>query len=204
MAKERAYPMWDQKYDEEHYVYGKEPNDFLAEQVGHLPKGRILCLADGEGRNSVFLAEQGYDVTAVDSSTVGIRKAKALAEEKGVNVSFLLRDLAEFDMGHETWDGVVSIFGHLPPPLRKTVHAAVVKGLKPGGVVLLEAYTPDQLKHRTGGPPVAEMMMTEDSVKSEFAGLSFVHCEEKEREVIEGVGHHGMAAVVQLIAKKSE
>lgn len=194
--------MWDDKYAGNDYVYGTEPNEYLRHHYHHLPMGRLLCLAEGEGRNAVFLAQQGYDVTAVDASKVGLDKARKLAQQKDVDINIIHADLGHFDLGTGQWDGIVSIFCHLPPKLRQHVHAQIVHALKPGGVFLLEAYTPDQLQHATGGPPVAEMMMTQQLLEEELAGLDFNHLQQLERHIIEGTGHTGKGAVVQLIAKK--
>lgn len=194
--------MWDERYSEEGYVYGTTPNEFLESVAGQLHTGKTLCIGEGEGRNGVYLATQGHQVTGVDSSSVGMAKAQRLAGEKGVSIETQVADLAHFNIEPEGWDTVVSIFCHLPPPLRKDVHKRVVAGLRPGGYLVLEAYTPKQLAYNTGGPPVAEMMMTTATLREEFGGLEFLHLEELDREVHEGKYHHGMAAVVQLLARK--
>ncbi|MCP5141640.1 MAG: class I SAM-dependent methyltransferase [Gammaproteobacteria bacterium] len=194
--------MWDERYASAEYVYGTEPNDFLREAVGQLPVGDVLCLADGEGRNGVWLAGQGFRVTSVDASMVGLGKTRALAESRGVSLTTVHADLAEFDLGAGRWDAVVSIFCHLPPPLRRDVHARVVAALKPGGVLLLEAYHPEQLNFATGGPPVADLMMRLADLRAELPGLEVLHAVETERDVIEGAGHWGRGAVVQFIARK--
>ncbi len=144
---------WDERYAQEGYLYGTEPNGFLKENFRQIPKGKILFLAEGEGRNAVFLARQGYEVTAMDSSAVAMEKAGRLAQKNDVSITTFVTGLEDFDLGTEQWDGIVSIFCHLPPPLRKNVHARIVKALKKGDVLLAEAYTPDQLKYKTGGLP---------------------------------------------------
>ena len=195
--------MWDKRYSEESYAYGTKPNDFLASQSKNLnPSSDILCLAEGEGRNAVSLAKLGHNVLGVDSSSVGLEKAKNLAEKEGVKIDVQIADLKDYDIGIEKWDAVVSIFAHLPPALRKDVHQRVVKGLKKGGVLILEAYTPKQLEYKTGGPPVAEMMMCLDDLMEEFEGLEFEFGIEQEREVIEGKYHTGKAYTVQVFARK--
>ncbi len=194
--------MWDERYQQPDYVYGREPNAFLRERVSRIPGGRVLSLADGEGRNGVFLASSGFAVTTVDSSTVGVEKAVRLAEERGVSVDIRVGDLAHFDLGNDAWDGIVSIFCHVPPPVRSALHRQVVAGLKPGGVLVLEAYTAAQLGRGTGGPPVAELMMSASMLAQELDGLVFEHLEELEREVVEGAGHTGVGAVVQCVAVK--
>jgi 2-polyprenyl-3-methyl-5-hydroxy-6-metoxy-1,4-benzoquinol methylase len=191
--------MWDQEYDREEYVYGKLPNDFLADHFKAIPKGKVLMLAEGEGRNAVFLAKQGYSVTAVDISPVGLRKAERLAKESGVTIETICADLSDFDLGEGQWDGIVSIFCHLPPPLRQALHSRVEAALKPTGVYFLEAYRPEQLSYKTGGPPVAEMMLTEQGLVEELPNLSFSHMKSLVREVNEGLNHHGLGAVIQAI-----
>lgn len=138
--------MWDERYSAEGYAYGTKPNKFLKGNVNCIPKGKILSLAEGEGRNAVFLAKQGDSVTAVDASLVGLNKTRKLAEEKGVVVECIHADLAEYDLGENKWDGIVSIFCPLPSSLRKELYKKVMTGLKRNGVFLLEAYTPHQLK----------------------------------------------------------
>lgn len=192
--------MWDERYSSEEYAYGKTPNQFLAEHFNVIPKGKVLSLAEGEGRNAVFLARQGYSVTAVDGSRVGLQKAKKLADENGVSLELVHADLAEFDIGESKWDGIISIFCPLPSALRKELHKKVVAGLKPNGVFLLEAYTPDQLTYRTGGGNSADTMTTKASLILELEGLRFKHLIELERDVVEGVYHTGPGAVVQAIA----
>jgi len=194
--------MWDERYASDEYAYGTEPNDFLAEVASALPLGRILCLAEGEGRNAVHLATLGYQVTAVDASAVGLAKAQQLAQQRGVAITTVVADLADFTIEAGQWDGIVSIFCHLPPDLRRQVHRSVVEGLRPGGVLVLEAYTPKQLDYNTGGPPVAEMTMTLEQLQSELEGLAFCNARETVRPVIEGRYHHGDGAVVQLVAEK--
>jgi len=194
--------MWDERYSSEEYIYGKDPNEFLANAADKIPKGRVLCVAEGEGRNAVFLAEQGYDVIAVDASSVGLEKARKLATERGVSIETIVSDLGQYDIEPESLEGVVSIFAHVPPPVRKELHKKIVNGLRPGGVLILEAYRPDQLKYKTGGPPTAEFMMTLESLEQELKGLSFEYAMELDRDVVEGKFHTGKGAVVQLIGIK--
>lgn len=194
--------MWDERYSAEEYAYGTKPNQFLEENVGQIPKGQVLSLAEGEGRNAVFLAQQGYSVTAVDASIVGLNKARKLAEENGVVVEFIHADLADYDLGEDRWDGIVSIFCPLPSSLRKQLYKKVEAGLKRNGVFLLEAFTPNQLKHGTGGGKSVDVMQSQESLSLELAGLKFKHLIELERDVVEGIYHTGISAVVQAIASK--
>jgi SAM-dependent methyltransferase len=189
--------MWDQRFAEPGYAYGTEPNDFLAEQIGQLASP-VLSLGEGEGRNAVFLATRGLEVTAVDGSRVGLDKARALAAERGVALRTVVADLADFVIDEGAWGGIVSIWCHLPPAL----HAACVRGLRPGGAFLLEAYSLDQLKHGTGGPRDASMLVTLDGLRRELAGLDLEVGRELVREVHEGRLHQGTSAVVQVVARK--
>ncbi len=194
---------WDERYNQKEFVYGQEPNKFLKDNFQKIPKGKILFLTEGEGRNAVFLAKQKeYSVTAMDSSSVGMKKAEQFAKKQGVEIKTIVADLNNFNLGTEQWDGIVSIFCHLPPELRKNVHSKIVKGLKHNSVYLAEAYNPDQLEYKTGGPPVKELLVSLNNIKTEFNGLNFIHAKEKIREVHEGKLHFGKGAVVQLIAVK--
>ncbi len=196
-------PDWDARYAEAGWAFGDEPNDFLRATAHFLPPGgRVLCLAEGEGRNAVYLAGLGHDVTAVDLSSVGLAKARVLAADRGVTLRTEVADLASFAIAPGAWQGVVSIFAHVPGPVRGPLHAAVVAGLSAGGVLLLEAYTPRQLGQGTGGPQDASKFMTLAGLRRELAGLEFELGEELEREVIEGRYHTGRAEVVQVVARK--
>lgn len=194
--------MWDERYQGDDYVYGTSPNDFLRSQVSRLPMGRILCLAEGEGRNAVFLAGQGFDVTAVDQSSVGLAKARKLAAERGVHITTVVADLADFHIEPDSWDGIVSIFAHMPAQGRRHLHREVVSGLRPGGVFLLEAYRPEQLQYGTGGPPTADMMMDLEALQVELAGLEFEYATDAVRDIHEGELHSGQGAVVDVVARK--
>jgi SAM-dependent methyltransferase len=194
--------MWDQRYDTSEYVYGTDPNDFLAGVVAEMPAGKTLCLAEGEGRNAVFLAEHGHQVTAVDSSAVGLEKAERLANDRGVSIATVTADLAHYEIERDSWDVIVSIFAHVPPDVRRPLHKKIVRGLHSGGMLVLEAYTPEQIKLGTGGPPVPQMTMTLTALREELDGLIFRHAVELEREVLEGRYHTGKGAVVQVVAVK--
>jgi hypothetical protein len=191
--------MWDERYSEPGYAYGSAPNDFLAAEVGRIHAGgRVLCLAEGEGRNAVWLAGRGFAVTAMDQSAVGLAKAASLAAERGVKVETVQGDLATFAIAPGAWDAIVSIWAHVPPAIRAPLHQRVAAGLKPGGVFLLEAYTPAQLAFGTGGPRDAALCMTLAALRGELDGLELVVAEEKERLVQEGKYHQGKSAVVQV------
>ncbi|QBG49117.1 methyltransferase domain-containing protein [Verrucomicrobia bacterium S94] len=195
--------MWNKTYSTNEFVYGTEPNDFLKKNADLLKPGSVLCLADGEGRNGVYLAKRGFDVTSVDQSEVGLRKARKLAEANNVEIKTICADLNDFAEEPNCWDNIVSIFCHLQPPLRKKVHAASAKALTGNGIFLLEAYAPEHLEMPgTGGPPVPEMMYSAKMLKQDFESLDIFHVRQTEREVNEGSKHYGQAAVVQFIARR--
>ena len=194
---------WDDRYSGDGFFYGTEPNDFLVGQAHRLPAGgQVLCLAEGEGRNAVWLAGRGYDVTAVDQSAVGLAKAGRLAASRGLALHTVQADLAQWTLPPGAWDAIVSIWCHLPGALRAKVHRAVVAGLRPGGVFLLEAYTPDQLRYGTGGPKDVDLLPTLAQLREELQGVQFEFAIERERDVREGGGHAGPSAVVQVVARR--
>jgi SAM-dependent methyltransferase len=193
---------WNDRYAAAGYVYGQAPNAFVAEMVRHIPAGPVLCLAEGEGRNAVYLATLGHSVTAVDQSEVGLTKARQLAELRGVEIQTVVADLGDYRIVPGAWAGIVATFAHLPPTLRHSVHAAAVQGLRAGGVFILEAYTPAQLAFGTGGPKAPELLMTLAVLREELAGLEFLAAREVERDISEGECHTGRGAVVQVIARR--
>ncbi len=194
---------WDQRYGGADYVYGTQPNDFLREQAAALPSGgRVLCVGEGEGRNAVFLAGLGHDVVALDASAVGLAKAERLATRHGVRIETLHADLADFELGRGAWDGIISIWCHLALPLRARVYRDVAAALRPGGVFLLEAYTPEQLRLDTGGPKTLDLLPSLAALRAELVGLEFAIAVERQRDVCEGRGHGGRSAVVQMLGRR--
>ena len=195
--------MWNERYADAFASYGTEPNDFLREVANRIPEGPVLCLAEGEGRNAVYLAQGGHAVTAVDLSEVGLANARALAAARGVEIETVVADLAEYDLGEARWAGIVSIWAHVPAPLRARLHAACVRALRPKGAFVLEAYTPRQLERPgQGGPPSAALLMTPEALREELAGLEIERCEELDRDVHEGRYHQGPSTTVQVLAFK--
>ncbi|SNT70051.1 class I SAM-dependent methyltransferase [Psychrobacter sp. LV10R520-6] len=198
--------MWDQRYNEAGFAYGTEANDFLKEEFHKIPAGgRVLCLAEGEGRNAVFLAQNGYQVTAMDLSEVGLNKALKLASDKGVEISTQVADLADYKLGDAQWDGIVSIWAHMPEAIQQRVHAQVAPALKPGGVFILEAYTYQQTTMEgVGGPPATQKdrFVSSEDLQSELAKLEEVTGIEKQRTISEGTRHQGLSAVVQFVGYK--
>ncbi len=197
--------MWEERYAKPGYCYGTEPNDFLvaALRTHGAAKGKALCLAEGEGRNAVYLAALGYHPLAVDQSPTGLAKAVQLASTKDVALETLCVDLNDLEFRVGVYTLATCIFGHVPPELRRKVHRGVVTTLRPGGLYILEAYHPDNIGRGTGGPQEAMLCMTAAALREELQGLEFLHVEEIEREVNEGSVHHGLAAVTQVVARKT-
>lgn len=196
--------MWDERYAQDGYLFGTEPNDFLVSQR-HLLKPCMNCLAvaDGEGRNGVWLAQQGLQVLSVEASQVALEKAKNLARQRGVTVEFEQADLAHWQWGENHFDVVAAIFIQFAPPaLREQMFAGIKRCLKPGGLLLLQGYTPRQLEYKTGGPPVAENMYTEALLRNAFGDMEILHLREHDDHIGEGTAHSGMSALIDLVARK--
>lgn len=200
-----ARSMWDERYAGGEYFFGTAPNAFLVRQQHWLKPGmRCLAVADGEGRNGVWLAEQGLTVLSVDSSAVASRKAGALAQQKGVALDFEVADLLNWHWGEDRFDLVVAIFVQFATPEQRTqLFVSMKQCLTPGGILLLQGYTPRQLDYGTGGPPVVENMYTEPMLRATFSDMELLYLEEHDTEIHEGVGHHGMSALIDVVARKA-
>lgn len=194
---------WDERYATDEYLFGTAPNAFLASQAGLLvPGARALALGDGEGRNGVFLAEHGLDVLSVDASAVAQAKARKLAAERGVSITTELVDLTTWDLGEARFDLVVAIFIQVGgSAFRRDLHRRIRRALRPGGLLLLEGYTPRQLEHRTGGPPDRDNLYTAEDLRQDFVGMTILRLEEREAVIQEGVAHGGLSALVDLVAR---
>ncbi len=192
---------WNERYAAQEFLYGTEANSFLIENVGLL-RGPVLSISEGEGRNAVFLASRGLSVLGVDCSEVALEKAQALAMSRGVVIQTEVADLAEFEPIEHHYGAVVSISAHLPSSIRNRLYPLLERALQLGGILLLEAYSEDQLTKETGGPKDIDMLMSLPKLQSEFPNLQPLLLREVEREVREGEGHTGMASVVQFIARK--
>lgn len=191
--------IWDQRYGTDEYAYGVEPNDFLRAEAHRIPPGPVLCLAEGEGRNAVFLAELGHQVTAVDLSIEGLRKAERLAQRRGVSIELIHGDLATFDLSLDRWSGIVEIFAHVPVGVRRRVHAQVPLALHPGGCLVLEIYRPEQLRLGTGGPKDVALLGSLSDLRDELLPLELVIAREADRDIHEGRFHDGPSATVQIV-----
>lgn len=195
--------MWDQRYAQPGYLFGEEPADFLRSQAQVLaPDSRVLCVADGEGRNSVHLAGLGHRVTAFDASPIAVEKGRALAADKGAYVDFRLSGIEDWDWD-QPFDAVVGIFIQFAPPdLRAQLFDWMAQAVAPGGLLLLHGYAPRQVDYGTGGPGNPAHMYTEDLLRTAFDGWEVLRLEDYDREIDEGPGHSGKSALVDFVARK--
>lgn len=198
------YERWEARYAAPEYAFGKEPNYFLASCKALLPRsGRALAVADGEGRNGVWLAEQGLDVVSVDFSPSAQAKARALAAERSVNVDFRRADVHRWDYPQAAFDVVVEIFTQFSPPVERALKwAGMRRALKPGGLLIVHGYTPKQLEYGTGGPKELENLYTRALLEQTFGDFRDVKISEDEREIYEGASHGGMSAMIGLTGRK--
>jgi 2-polyprenyl-3-methyl-5-hydroxy-6-metoxy-1,4-benzoquinol methylase len=195
---------WNRRFSQDGFVFGTAPNAWLRDNAAVWPKGaHILSVADGEGRNSVWLASQGHVVDAFDIAEVGVAKARKLAGEQGVSVNFSVADCDSFAWPAQTYDGIAAIFVQFADPaLRARMFANMVRSLKPGGVLILQGYTPRQLDYKTGGPSVLSHLYTEELLREAFAALEIETLRAYDADVQEGAGHSGMSALIGLVARK--
>lgn len=198
------FERWEKRFSVSDYVFGTEPNAFLANQERLLPpSGTALAVADGEGRNGVWLAEHGLDVLSIDWSPTALAKAQALAKKRGVQLRTEATDLLAWRWPAEAYDVVVAIFiQFLTPAERSQIFAAMRKALKPGGLLLIEGYRPEQLNYKTGGPSQVENLYTRAMLEAEFASLSKLTIDAHDSMTSEGSGHVGMAALIDLVGRK--
>lgn len=194
---------WDQNFSVPGYKYGTRPNAFLVEQAVRLPSvADVLVPGDGEGRNGVWLAEQGHRVTSMDASAVGLQKAQALAAERGVRLTTVLADLTDWSPQPASVDALVLTFLHLPPVLRASAHQRLSAALRPGGWVVLEAFHPRQLGNTSGGPKEVSMLYTLDILRQDFTHLNEMLAWEGEVLLDEGPGHQGLGQVTRWVGRR--
>lgn len=197
---------WNERYSADAYVYGMEPNAFFREQLDLLTPGKILLPAEGEGRNAVYAASCGWDVTAYDYSEAAQQNAMHLAAIKRVKVHYLVGEFHELCFEPGTYDAVGLCYAHLPAAVRGRTHKALASLLKPGGTLMLEAFSAGQSeyqkKYGSGGPQDSSMLYTVDAICDDFSSLDVLYCDEVETELAEGSGHIGLARVIRFVGRK--
>ena len=195
--------MWDERYQTPEYIFGDQPCQWLIMNQHRLPKsGSAIALGDGEGRNGVFLAEVGLQVTSVDLSEVGLSKARDLASTRGVAIQTVQADLEHYEITPESQDLIVSIYCHLPDAIRKRVHSRVEEALKPGGLFILEAFHHSQLKYQSGGPKTTDLLYDLEALTGDFQSLQILEALDGLCYLDEGARHSGLGHIVRLVLQK--
>ena len=196
------YDFWNARYAENEYAYGEEPNNYLKRELLKLKPGKILLPAEGEGRNAVFAAKMGWEVTAFDASIEGKMKAGKLAAKHGVLIQYDLSSFENFTSKENMFDCIGFTFAHMPPMLRNKVHQKAINWLKPGGTVILQAFSKAQINEKSGGPGDISMLFSEEELRADFEKLSNLNIFSEEIILNEGKYHHGKAQVINLTGIK--
>jgi len=200
-----ATQFWNERFDKEEFIFGKEPNEYLVEKAKQYlkSKNKVLCIADGEGRNGVWLARQGMQVVGFDASDIALVKAKQFAKEHQVEVEYSFSDTDSYAWPENTYDAVIGIFIQFADPeMRARIFQQTYKTLKPGGLFILQGYTPKQLEYKTGGPSLIEHLYTEEMIRDLTKDFKILELVSYEKELSEGPRHTGMSAILGLVAKK--
>lgn len=199
-----AAATWDQRFATDDFIFGQQPNEYLRAQAPRLrPGSRALCVADGEGRNSVWLARQGLHVDAFDISAVGVAKARRLAAEAGVQVDYAVADADALAWPHDCYDLIAAIFIQFAdPPMRARLFAHLAAALRPGGLLVLQGYRPEQLANKTGGPPRESHLYTEALLRDSFAAMEILDLRSYDADLAEGTQHRGPSALIGLVARR--
>lgn len=193
---------WNNRYAEKDFAYGTEPNDFLKDELGKIPSGNILFVCEGEGRNAVFAAKQNWRVEAFDLSEEGKRKASLLAKQNNVFINYQIANASTIEFSENSFHVVALIYAHFPETIRKSVHEKIVRWLKPGGLVVLEAFNPNQLNNTSGGPKDLSMLYTKEIMADDFKELIIQQLNTETIELNEGKYHTGKAEIIRFIGKK--
>ncbi|MBJ7881383.1 class I SAM-dependent methyltransferase [Gelidibacter salicanalis] len=199
--KESKNNFWNQRYDAEDYVYGTSPNDFFKEQLTKINKGDLLLPAEGEGRNALYAAKQGWNVMAFDSSESGKQKALKLASEHKVAFNYEVKDVLSFKT-NERFDVLGLIYAHFPKDIRKSANQYLLQFLKPNGTVIFEAFAKEQLANASGGPKNLDMLFSIEDIQNEFSGLEFELLQQQTIQLNEGEHHKGKAEVIRFVGRK--
>ncbi|MHC1778410.1 MAG: class I SAM-dependent methyltransferase [Lentimicrobium sp.] len=195
---------WNERYAASEYIYGISPNRWFAEKLSLLQPGKLLLPAEGEGRNAVYAANEGWEVLAFDQSEEGQKKAIKLASAQNVTINYSLGDLVEFEPPQNNYDAVALIFVHMPVEIRQDVHRKLIEKLKPGGYLILEAFTKKQMQNTSGGPRTETLLYEREFIANDFKDLNILEFEETIASLDEGTLHRGEAFVIRLLAQKSE
>lgn len=205
MSFSDATQFWNKRFNKEEFIFGTEPNEYLALQTRKYlkPNNKVLCIADGEGRNGVWLAKQGIKVVGFDASDIALKKAKQFAKDNQVEVEYSFSDTDSFDWQANVYDAVIAIFIQFAdPPMRERIFKQAHQALKPGGIFILQGYTPKQLEYKTGGPSLIEHLYTEKMIRDLAKEFQILDLRCYEQELNEGTRHAGMSALLGLVAKK--
>jgi 2-polyprenyl-3-methyl-5-hydroxy-6-metoxy-1,4-benzoquinol methylase len=205
MSFSDATQFWNERFNREEFIFGKEPNEYLVEQTSQYlkPNASVLCIADGEGRNGVWLAKQGMRVTGFDVSDIALVKAKQFAKDNEVNIEYSLCDTDGFDWKTNSYDAIIAIFIQFADPeMRVRIFKQVHQALNPGGIFILQGYTPKQLEYKTGGPSLIEHLYTEQMIRELSHDFEILDLQCYEKELSEGARHTGMSALLGMVAKK--
>jgi len=200
-----ATEFWNERFNKEEFIFGKEPNEYLVDQTGKYlkPGNKVLCIADGEGRNGVWLAKQGMQVVGFDASDIALAKAKQFAKEHQVQVEYSFSDTDSFAWHANNYDAVIGIFIQFADPvMRERIFQKTYEALKPGGIFILQGYTPKQLEYKTGGPSLIEHLYTEEMIRDLSKIFDIRELSIYEKELSEGARHTGMSALLGLVAQK--
>lgn len=205
MAKKIDF--WNKRYSANEYVYGEDPNTYLKEQLEALPVGNTLFVGEGEGRNAVYAAKLGWEVSAFDISVEGQRKARKLACKHHVQIDYQVGELHELDYEKEQFDVIALIFTHFPSNIRAVMHKELITYLRPGGTVVMEVFSKNQIKHQLkgdsgGGPKNIDMLYTLDDIQSDFENFEIVELYEAEVCLTEGDHHRGLSSVIRFVGQK--
>jgi len=193
---------WNERYNTEEYAYGEAPNEYVKQELSKLSPGKILFPAEGEGRNAVYAASRGWNVTAFDPSTEGKKKAELLASKHSVGIDYLISDYENCDFAKQSFDCLVLVYAHMPPALREMTHKKLTTFLKPGGKLILEGFSKKQINHNTGGPRNIDFLFSVDELQSDFSHFYELKFIEKEVFLNEGPFHQGVASVIRITGKK--
>jgi SAM-dependent methyltransferase len=194
--------MWNQRYESEEYAYGTAPNMFFKDKIASISPGRLLLPAEGEGRNAVFAAALGWDVTAFDFSEQAERKARKLAEQNGVQIKYFVGDITSSHFDSQTYDAAGLIYAHISPEFRERVHLEIMNSLKPGGYIILEAFNKNQIGYNSGGPKNIEMLYSAEMLIKDFKALDILILEELTVHLSQGSFHQGESAIIRLFGRK--